>query len=248
MFKLSHGGIRGPAHDFIASYLTGRSQVTTINKRVSDSCLLPNIGVPQGPILGPLLFLISINDRPSATETNSLNVLFADDTVPTLAGKSEDDVREKLQIMFSQLIVCLKAYLLSLSAAKTKFIIYSRLGHKAKGISIISDQATDIQIQRVTSLPYLGITIDENLSYKEHCNRSHVKISQGVGVMRRLQHFFPYEVLRLIYFALVHSHLTYCPLIYLATFKYHIKPIQTLQNWALQIFAKIFTVAFFLSK
>jgi len=53
--------------------------------------------------------------------------------------------------------------------------------------------------------------------------------------MRRLQHFFPYEVLRLIYFALVHSHLTYCPLIYLATFKYHIKPLQTLQNRALRI-------------
>ena len=73
------------------------------------------------------------------------------------------------------------------------------------------------------------------ISYKEHSNRSRVKIAQGVGVMRRVQHFFPCEVQRLIYFALVHSHLTYCPLIYLTTFKYHIKPIQTLQNRTLRI-------------
>ena len=143
LFKLSHGGIRGPAHDFIASYLTSRSQVTIINKTVSDPCLFPNIGVPQGSILGPLLFLIYVNDLPSAKETNSLNVLFADDTGSTLAGKSEDDVKEKLQIVFSQLIIWLKANLLSLNPAKTKFIIYSRLGHKAKGISIISNQATE---------------------------------------------------------------------------------------------------------
>ena len=88
-------------------------------------------------------------------------------------------------------IVWLKANLLSLNADKTKFIIYSRLGHKAKGISTISDQATDIRIQRVTSLRYRGVIIDENLSYKEQCNRSRVKVAQGVGVIRRLQYFSP---------------------------------------------------------
>ena len=81
----------------------------------------------------------------------------------------------------------------------------------------------------------MGVIIDENMSHKEHCNRSRVKVAQRVGVMRKLQLFFPYKILRLIYFALVHSHLTHGPLIYLETFKYHIEPIQTFQNRALRI-------------
>ena len=77
-----------------------------------------------------------------------------------------------------------------MNAAKTKFIIYSKIGHKAKGITTISNRATDIRIQRVTSVRYLGIISDEDQSYKEYCNRSRIKVVQGVGVMRKLQHVF----------------------------------------------------------
>ena len=167
-----------------------------------------------------------------------LNILFADDTGSTVAGESTDDLKQKINGVLTASVQWIQANWLSLNIAKTKFMVYSCIYKEPIEFDKASVEGLNISIQRVSSIWYLGVKIDYNLSFKGHLGRLRIKAAQGVGIMYRLQHFFPYEILRLLYFFLVHSHLSFCPIVYLATFKTHLKPLQIVQNWALRILHK----------
>ena len=157
ILELEKLGFRGPINRILTSYLNGREQYVEFNQSTS-SCLPIICGVPQGSILGPLLFLIYINDLPTL-QTKSQIVLFADDTA--LSGKLAADTAED----FEKISNWVTLNSLSLNKTKTKTFIFGN----AAGANQAKQFVPDSQV--VTSAKYLGLEMDHKLNFKEHANQ-----------------------------------------------------------------------------
>ena len=124
--KLTNMGIRGVAHKWFTSYLSNRSQYVSYNKTSSDVCNI-NCGVPQGSILGPLLFLIYINDMVNVS-TSLLPILFADDTNVFLSGKNVNDLLNAMNLELEKISDWINCNKLSLNVSKTHYMVFKTKG------------------------------------------------------------------------------------------------------------------------
>ena len=234
--KLDNCGVRGPALDLVKSYLDKRKQRLDGGNFLSSPVPQSSkVGVPQGSVLGPLLFLIYINDFHRAFTSPCLNTHFADDTAVSISEKNDEELEAKLNTAFSNVLDWCSSNFIALNVSKTNFIIYGRKSNICPRITRVTSSKYLLSISRVKMIKYLGLVIDESLSFKTHIQNLRLKISRYVGLMRRLKLCLPYSALRSIYFALIQTNINYCSLVYLSTFKSHIKPIQILQNKALRI-------------
>ena len=196
--KLELYGIKGQALSFLKSYLTNRSQKCKMNGFISLERLI-KCGVPQGSILGPLLFLLYINDLPEC-----LNItrppLFADDTNLTASGDSINDAEFAVNSDLVNLRNWLIANKLSLNVAKTEFmLIGSKRMIKESHPNIFVENK---QIKQVYKCKTLGIIVDQHLSCK--------KITAGISALRRIKPFVDKDTLISIYNAIVRPHFDYC--------------------------------------
>ena len=121
--KLYHYGVRGCAHDWFTSYLSNRSQFVTYNG-VKYNLNNVKCGVPQGSILGPLLFLLYINDLSFACK-RTFPVLFADDSNLFLSGKNTDQVQQMINDELKDIVIWLRANKLSLNISKPHYMLFS---------------------------------------------------------------------------------------------------------------------------
>ena len=227
--KLSHYGIRGIGLDWIKSYLSHRIQYTTYNKVNSES-MNALFGVPQGSILGPLLFIIYVNDIHAVSEKCSI-ILFADDTNIFFTGNDvnvlKDTVCEELSNFFSWF----SANKLSLNVGKTNYIVFKR-GVVSNNVPF--DLSVDGKVlKRVDYTTFLGVIIDSALTWNNHVNLVSSKVSRSVGILSKLKHSLPRQVLRSLYFTLIHPHLTYCLTVWSGTTSSNIKKLLTLQKRAI---------------
>lgn len=230
--KLEHYGVRGVALSWFRSYLQDRTQFVMINGVKSLSGNI-HYGVPQGSVLGPLLFLIYINDV-----VNSSNLfmysLFADDTSLLMTHKNIVTLMSSANVEIKRLLAWFCCNKLLLNVSKTKCIIF-----RSKG-KIIPDNVDILNVGghnvvRSEHVQFLGVTIDEHLSWKPHLESVCTKVSRGVGVICRLRYFLPDAILKTLYTSIVLPYLTYCNVAWGNTFKTYIEKLKVLQKKILRI-------------
>ena len=224
--KLEHYGIRGTALAWFSSYLCNRSQYVSVNGHNSN-CLNITCGVPQGSVLGPLLFLIYINDLPNSS-TKLTFYLFADDTNIYY----ESDCLYKLQKVVNKELKLVKKWLdankLALNVEKTNFIIF----HSLKNLlhDTVNIKIGKKHVKQVKYVKFLGLLLDENLSWKYHLDELSKKLARTSGVFFKIRHLLPSSVLVSLYHSLFGSFIQYGIVVWGLTYDIHTKPIYILQK------------------
>ena len=228
LYKLYNYGVRGRAYDWFKSYLTNRCQFTFVNS-VSSSVARITCGVPQGSVLGPLLFLIYINDIANAVPGQKVR-LFADDTNLFLTGNTTSSVVDAANNAMSKLSKWFVANKLSLNIDKTCYMIFPPDISNNTKVYI-----NGVEIQHVASCRYLGVYIDEELKWTEHIDNVYKKIFKYTGIFYKLRDRLPEWLLRNIYYAFVHPHILYSVEIYANTCTTHLDKLIKLNNKLLRI-------------
>ena len=226
--KLEYYGIRGVAYNWFKSYLSKRSQCTEIGDTQSKFDFVKH-GVPQGSVLGPLLFLLYINDIVLSSKICKFT-LFADDTSLFYSHKNKSEGSKILNTELSKIAEWLAANKLSLNVRKSKLLVFSnqRVARQDDFANDDSDDIDDIidvtefssegdsdiyingeKLEEVDHAKYLGALIDNKLKWSYHINAVSLKNSKGIGLLAKARHYVPSSTLRPLYFSFMNSYIDY---------------------------------------
>ena len=205
LHKLEYYEIRGICKDWFKFYLSDRKQFVSINGYNSD--LMPaDCGVPQGAVLGPLLFLIYINDLHKAIQYCKVHH-FADDTNLFHTSKSVKNLNKQINRDMKHLSNWLSANKISLNVEKTELVIFK--SPRKVLLDEIKIKLSGKRLYPSNSVKYLGIKIDRFLHWHDQVNSIAVKLNRANALLLKIRNYVNTETLRNIYFAIFDSHLSY---------------------------------------
>ena len=212
LHKLKSYGITSSALTWFKSYLSNRNQFTLYDG-FSSSSLPLNTGVPQGSVLGPLLFLVYINDICNASSECHM-ILYADDSTAVfpLSPLNIESGVSHINNEIDKIYVWLTANKLTLNASKTRYMVFHYVQKKIDFDSFPVLKINNLPIERCSNFDFLGLLVNENLSWQPHITKISTKISRTVGTLKRLQNTLPQHTLQTIYNSLILPHLNYCVL------------------------------------
>lgn len=224
--KLKNIGVHGKARKWFKCYLNNRSQIVRVNNIFSTE-LTNDLGVPQGSILGPLLFLIYINNIINYLENAKIK-LFADDTVIYCSHRDVDTCVRNMNIELENLSNVIYQHKLKLNITKTKAMIISK--KKDNNYANIKISINNEEIDIVDKVKYLGIYMDKNLNFNEHVNEIIKKIGKKVGVLNRIGNKLNIQQKIQFYKSCIECHMNYCSTILFLANEKDLNRLQILQN------------------
>ena len=227
--KLYHYGLRGISNDWIRSYLLQRKQYVRWENYESDYMDVL-CGVPQGSILGPKLFILYINDL--CRVSNCLKfILFADDTNIFCSGHDIIKLSEMVTFELKKLKDWFAVNRLSLNVSKTNYMLFSNSKYSTE----TQIQICNTDIARVNVTKFLGVLIDDKLTWKDHIELVKSKISKSVFLLSRAKHVLNYSALLTLYNSIVLPYFTYCCELWGCTYKSRLKSLEILQKKVIRI-------------
>ena len=233
--KLRYFGIEGTYLKWFQSYLHNRKQFITFGNNKKSDLLPINCGVPQGSILGPLLFLLYVNDLQKASDILK-PLMFADDTNLFYSHKN---IRELFKTMNKELINIqqwFNANKLSLNATKTKYSFFHSLAFQDRiPLQLPKLEINNVRIKREQIMRFLGVLLDENMTWKNHISSIESKVSKNLGVLYKARRLLNKKCLKQIYFSCIHSYLNYGNISWASTNKTKLKTLLRRQKHGARI-------------
>ncbi len=201
--KLNGYGVRGKVFEWIKDFLSNRRQLVTVNGAKSAWSPVTS-GVPQGSVLGPILFVVFINDLPEVTEC--LTQMFADDTKVFTTVKDMND-RQKLQNDLTNLYEWSSKWQLRFNASKCKVL---HIGHNNPQFTYTMDSGNGmIELDKTTLEKDLGVNVDPELKFSSHVEKQVNKANRILGLIRRSYEYIDADVMKKLFTSLVRPHLEF---------------------------------------
>lgn len=229
--KLEWYGVRGIALNWIKNYFSDRKQFVQVDDS-SSTMKSTTCGVPQGSILGPLLFLIYINDICNVSSLAKL-ILFADDTNLFFSHANPVHLINVINQELEKISIWLRVNKLFLNVDKTKFMIFSPRQKRLQ--SDFRVVLNDRELSQVEEVVFLGVVLDEHLSWKSHINHVSNKISKSIGIMRKSSFFLLKHSLLTLYYSMVYPYLQYCNIVWASTYLSNLSRLVILQKRVVRI-------------
>ena len=246
--KLEKIGIQGLELEWFKNYLNNRNQFVYTNGEKSN-LLGINKGVPQGSILGPILFLIYINDIKNCTSLMTL--LFADDSNFLISGKNLNEIVEILNIELKNICDWFRCNEMSLNPTKTKFMIFNKredtINWEEIDIKLDFNNVNENDINKIRNLGYinqnsdipavkfLGVYIDPQLNFKYHIEYLRKKISRSMYLINRVKNLLCKKSLETLFHSFINSHLMFCLPAWSCGLESSTNPLAVLQKKAIRI-------------
>ena len=229
--KLLSYGIVGNELNWFSNYLTNRQQRVTVDGSYSEWANISK-GVPQGSILGPLLFLTFVNDLPKAVETCTVN-LYADDTTIYYSNKDPNLVQAAVSADLENIALWIEANGLRMNVAKTQLMTLRRKCLKPN--QHITIELKGNPITEHDTIKYLGVTVDKDLNWKPHVAEFRRKTLAAIATIRRARCYLPVHTRKMLYNALILPHMDYCSAVWHSCSNTLSQSIERIQNYAMRV-------------
>lgn len=235
--KLKTFNIHESSLRWFKNYLTRRKHITVVNGTKSDFANSV-CGIPQGSIIGPLLFIMYINDLPSCTSHANVS-MYADDTSLDVISNNVDILVESLNQDLAKVNAWLARNKLSLNVPKCEVMVIGSRQRLAKIKDCdLNIHINGVRLKRVHSLKHLGVIIDENMTWHDQVNNIKKKVLSGLYMLKKGRDLFPMQTQSLIFKSVIAPHIDYCDVIWGTCSANDLDVIQKLQNRAAKIITR----------